>query len=98
MRKELPAPGRLPFQIALQPVGLDRQQHQPVLALKVLGSGFRDLLGGGKMDIAVGHVDRRATGFPRAAQQGPFVGPEYLVDYHVPGDAPHPKRGQVHSQ
>ena len=61
MRKQRAAARRLPFQPRAEAGGIDVQQHEIALAGEMLGRGFGRLLGGGEMDEAVLHVDRRAT-------------------------------------
>src|SRR5437868_239250 len=51
----------LPFERRPERSRLDRDQEEVGLAGKMLGRGLNDLIGGGKMDVAVAAVDRRAA-------------------------------------
>ncbi len=95
MRKERAAARWLPFQGIAKRVGLDREQHKPVLAREMPCRRLGGLRGGGEMHEPIGNIHRRAGGFAGLAQDGPFGATEYLVDQHGRGDAAPPRRRQA---
>ena len=60
MRKERPAPRRLPAQVLAQRLRVNRRQGQIASAGEPFGRRLRRLLGGREMDEAVGAIDRCA--------------------------------------
>ncbi len=95
MRKERAATRWLPFEGIAKRVGLDREQHQAVLAREMPCRRLGGLRGGGEMHEPVGNIHRRAGGFAGLAQGGPFGATENLVDQHGRGDAAPPRRRQA---
>src|SRR5262249_19793508 len=73
-RKQGAAAGWFPFEGGTEGVGVDRKEHEVALAGKMFRGGLRDLIGGGKMDVAVGVVDRRAGKFARVFGRLPCSG------------------------
>src|SRR2546423_1450536 len=61
MRKQITAARSLPSQRFAERVRVDRDQQQILDAGEILGRGRADLRGGGEMDEAVAHIDRRTA-------------------------------------
>ena len=89
MREQRAAARRLPFERRPERVGRDRDEHQVALAGEVFCHGFRDLVGGGKMDVAVGEIDRGAGEFARAFSRLPRRNVADFVDRLRPGRGTH---------
>ncbi len=60
MRKQVPAPRRLPFQVRAESVRIKGCKQQAVLTGEMLGRRFTRLIRRGEMDIAVGQIHRGA--------------------------------------
>lgn len=60
MGKERATARGFPFERIPEPVGLETEEKEAVLACEMLGGGFFNLLGSGEMDEPVGDIDRRA--------------------------------------
>src|SRR5438105_4119009 len=61
MRKQFASARNLPSQRFGERVRVDRDQQQILDAGEILGRGRADLRGGGEMDEAVTHIDRRTS-------------------------------------
>lgn len=80
VREQVAAPRPLPAQRRPQSGGIDRDEQQIVLPRKVLGRRFAQLVVGGKVDEAVGKVDRRAVENALRVSLRPKMSRQNLVD------------------
>jgi len=65
VREQRAAAGWFPFEWGADGVGGDCNKNEIALPGEMFRGGLRDLIGGGKMNVAVGKIDRRADEFAR---------------------------------
>src|SRR6185437_15124740 len=80
MRKQRSTARRLPFERGPKRIGIDTHEQKILLAGEMLGRGFLNLRCTGKMDEAVGQIDRRAMKHAARFRFAPQLGRHDLVD------------------
>jgi len=80
VREQRAAAGQFPFECSAKGIGVDRDENEVVLPGEMFRGGLRNLLGGGKVDVAVGEVDRRASKLAHPLCRTPRGGVADFVD------------------
>lgn len=80
VREQRAAARGFPFECRPEGVGIDRDENEVALPGEVFRGGLGDLVRGGKVDVAVGEVDRRASELTRAFGCSPRGGVTDFVD------------------
>src|SRR6185312_13058753 len=97
MRKQRSTARRLPFERGPERIGIDTHEQKILLAGEMLGRGFLNLRCTGKMDEAVGQIDRRAMKDAARFRFAPQLGRHDLVDgWHWNLPSSPRKRGPIH--
>src|ERR1043166_10051226 len=80
VREQGAAAGGLPCERRAEGVGIDRDENEVALPGEMFRGGLPDLVGGGKMNVAVGKVDGWAGKFTPAFSRAPRGGVTDFVD------------------